>query len=134
MVFQTHRHGLLCPRCDDPLKSENSLGVWTDLCSHCGGIWLDANEIAPLMERARSEEVELEGVLVAPGSDAPGGPGHEKQTPLCPVCQVEIPEAPYSFGSGVTVNTCSRCQGLWLDQGEFSAIFEFLKRERAFYF
>jgi Zn-finger nucleic acid-binding protein len=132
-VLQVRREGLLCPRCDEGLRSETTLGVWTDVCGLCGGLWLDACEIAPLIERTRAAEKGLEGPLAAAGRAAPGGKRADETTLLCPVCNVEMLPSHYAFGSEVIVNPCTRCRGLWLDQGELPAIVEFLKHERSYY-
>ncbi len=47
-------------------------------------------------------------------------PGHERDfTPACPSCSTEM--KPHQIGQ-VWVDQCPKCEGLWLDQGEVSAL------------
>ena len=39
---------LTCPRDATPLARLRIGGVDTDLCEHCGGLWLDADELAAI--------------------------------------------------------------------------------------
>jgi hypothetical protein len=40
-----------CPRDGQPLAEQESEGVTIDLCSECGGIWLDKGELEQIAER-----------------------------------------------------------------------------------
>ncbi len=44
---------LQCPKCDGTLQGVMFEGVEIDTCDKCGGVWLDANELAAL---TRSDE------------------------------------------------------------------------------
>jgi hypothetical protein len=39
-------HFMKCPKCGADLKEETHDHVKTDVCSDCGGMWLDAGEMA----------------------------------------------------------------------------------------
>ncbi len=44
---------LQCPKCDGTLQGVMFEGIEIDTCDKCGGVWLDANELAAL---TRSDE------------------------------------------------------------------------------
>lgn len=45
---------LQCPKCDGRLQPLMFEGVELDACDKCGGVWLDANELAALTRRDES--------------------------------------------------------------------------------
>jgi hypothetical protein len=45
---------LQCPKCDGTLQGVMFEGVEIDTCDKCGGVWLDANELAALTRRDES--------------------------------------------------------------------------------
>ena len=40
-----------CPRCDGALKESTYDGVQIDTCDKCGGVWLDAGELAQVVKQ-----------------------------------------------------------------------------------
>jgi uncharacterized protein len=42
---------LHCPKCEGTLQGVMFEGVEIDTCDKCGGVWLDANELAALTKR-----------------------------------------------------------------------------------
>lgn len=45
---------LQCPKCNGQLQPLMFEGVELDACDKCGGVWLDANELAALTRRDES--------------------------------------------------------------------------------
>jgi uncharacterized protein len=101
---------LICPKCKTrqlhrrPVKGRR---LTVDVCPSCTGIWFDADELAAAMGEA-GEPVRV--------------PRQAKRASLCcPRCKEPL----YSFlypQTRVTVESCKRCGGFWLDAGEFQAI------------
>jgi hypothetical protein len=42
---ERRQHFMKCPKDGYDLESEDYHGVTVDICRHCGGMWLDANEL-----------------------------------------------------------------------------------------
>jgi Transcription factor zinc-finger len=42
---------MLCPRCNAALKVTKFENVSVDRCDNCGGLWLDAGELAQLIQK-----------------------------------------------------------------------------------
>lgn len=48
--------GLLCPKCQAPMRSYERSGVVVDRCTECGGIFLDRGELERLTEAETAYE------------------------------------------------------------------------------
>jgi hypothetical protein len=44
---------MICPRCGVPLQEQTRLGVLTDTCNRCNGVWLDQGELDRINARLR---------------------------------------------------------------------------------
>lgn len=44
---------IVCPVCTAPLKETVKDGVLIDICTQCGGVWLDRGELEKLLYSAR---------------------------------------------------------------------------------
>lgn len=47
----TQSSGLKCPKCDGNLTESNYENIKIDVCGKCSGIWLDAGELAQIVEK-----------------------------------------------------------------------------------
>lgn len=43
--------GLDCPKCDGKLIGTDYEDIKIDVCNSCGGVWLDAGELAQIVEK-----------------------------------------------------------------------------------
>ena len=106
----------VCPRCTDaPLTEIDFAYEKVDVCDECGGIYFDAGEMRDLNQLVDDFfDVKLNELEIA------NVPGNERDfTPACPSCSAEM--KPHQIGQ-VWVDQCPKCEGLWLDQGEVSAL------------
>lgn len=110
-----------CPVCKHTLKKTAVGPVSLDACQGgCGGIWFDADELAkinksfpavknPVAEISRSVEVD----------------SGEDRILKCVKCRgIKLERKLFSLGSGVIMDCCSKCGGVWLDHGELETIRE----------
>ena len=44
------RLGIKCPKCEGTLIEADFKGIKIDVCSDCSGVWLDAGELAHVVE------------------------------------------------------------------------------------
>jgi len=101
---------MICPKCKTtslhprPVKGRR---LTVDVCPNCTGIWFDGDELETALTRA-GEPVHV--------------PRQAARTAArCPKCDKPL----YAFlypQTRVTVESCKRCGGFWLDAGEFQAI------------
>jgi uncharacterized protein len=110
-----------CPACKEPLREKGAGGMTLDICyGGCGGIWFDATELQRLDARAAAT---LHTVWQVP-------PGTLRLTDsrICPRCPDQVLERKwFSDLKKVEIDQCPRCNGIWLDAGEFSRIYEEIK-------
>lgn len=97
-----------CPRCHDaelaPCKACGG-DVTVEYCRHCQGVWFEAGEMEQVLDVAAKDLEKRSGYRSVP----------------CPNCG----EAMKAFTYPQTlaeVDMCGRCNGIWLDGGEFKEI------------
>ncbi len=108
-----------CPACNRKLTEIRVGSVALDVCqSGCGGVWFDAKELEklnraapvgaePLAEIARDDSIVLD----------------EARARECVRCRgVKLERKLFSLGTGVIMDCCAQCGGVWLDHGELAAI------------
>ena len=127
-----------CPVCLVPMEKaqvKGRAGVLTlDHCTRCGGIWFERGEVQQLALR----QPNALWAEIAPRSDTPRPLCHGCQTPLdrdadrcgvcnrantlaCPACDETMKRHPIN---GLVLDLCQRCQGVWFDHKELSAVWK----------
>ena len=105
-----------CPACDRDLTARTLDNVTVDVCDGgCGGIWLDAFELARVDEALPREirDIARDPKLVVDAN----------RKRACPRCDgIKMQRHYYSYDHRVEVDSCPGCGGYWLDPGELSAI------------
>ena len=99
-------------------------GVEVGYCPTCLGLWFEKNELDWAKEERdrnlRWLDVELwkekEKFRIFNGLR------------LCPGCRLPLYEVYYG-DSGIVVDVCNVCEGIWLDRGEFKKIINWLKQK-----
>jgi Zn-finger nucleic acid-binding protein len=104
-----------CPRCNIPLSVEEHGDIHMENCRHCGGRWLSMEDLKAIVEviALRSESpIARQGVdLTDVRQDAP-----------CPRCGVPMEPFNYAADSGIILDKCHHCDGLWLDGGDLERV------------
>ena len=101
---------MICPHCrEDRMRTRKlkDVNVNVECCDKCGGIWFDCKEL----KRAIPEAV----------NDLRAPEGASKVRLLCPECLESLRRFQYPQ-TYVTIDMCSKCNGLWLDANEFQEI------------
>lgn len=113
-----------CPKCEKDLTPQLLENVEIDQCAQCGGTWFDRDELRKAKDATDPDlnwmdfEIwrEEDHFQISPGSRP------------CPRCQA--PMATIAYGdTGVEIDVCPQCEGIWLDQGEFERLVEALEQE-----
>lgn len=113
-----------CPRCTASLKTIDYDGVEIETCPVCEGEWLDAGELREIVQnverRFDPEDVKhlnsLRKRIVQVKELA-----HERL--LCPKCHGQkLRPFNYACGSGIILDKCPNCGGIWLDRGELEMV------------
>jgi membrane associated rhomboid family serine protease len=114
----------VCPKCLTDMRLVNYQHAAVDVCPTCRGIWLDPGELALL--RGADQDVPA-------NASNQGMESHpETSTYICPRCEGGFDTFEYISGSGLYIDRCKECRGIWLDAGELKKI-RALTPERSFF-
>lgn len=111
---------LSCPNCHKKMAQKNYEGVLIDVCQSCASVWLDYGEIKLIVEQIDetfSDEEIREGVESLGQDHRP-----HQQKFACPKCRVPMNKIEYLLDSGVIIDRCRKCKGLYLDPGELEKV------------
>jgi uncharacterized protein len=109
---------MICPKCGGWMNTQNRSGMGVEVCQQCGGLYLDYGELEWLKQR----EGNLPMVQQVMGPGGPQGPppdAAEEAMLHCPKCGSTM--RTYKR-SGVAIEQCDHCRGVFLDHGEIEMI------------
>ena len=113
-----------CPRCARPLAATELQQVPVARCPQCHGLWFEAHALRAAREATDPDLAFLEVEL---WSDAEQF-RHAPRSGRCPTGDGALHALEYGH-TGVTVDYCDACFGVWLDEAEFGRIVTALERE-----
>ncbi len=106
----------LCPICEMDL-TEALIERYPVLhCEKCRGVLATNDEFLKIVRKIRSESKDVQRDHVAIN------PTELKRQVGCPRCSKTMDVHPYYGPGAVVIDTCPRCQVIWLDHGEISVI------------
>lgn len=113
-----------CPSCKNSLREKNAGGMTLDICyGGCGGIWFDASELECVSVSAPAAST-LHSIWQIPSSNAPSA-----KACVCPRCPEQVLDRKwFSDLKQVEIDQCPKCGGIWLDAGEFTHIYDEVKK------
>jgi membrane associated rhomboid family serine protease len=114
---------IICPKCLSDMTEIEHQGVTIDVCPGCRGIWLDPGELAQLRDAS-------EDLPAAPDNIASGTHYLQTSTYICPRCQGSFDTFEYAPGTGLYIDRCKSCQGIYLDAGELQKVRTLTGRRR----
>ncbi|HPN57432.1 MAG TPA: zf-TFIIB domain-containing protein [Candidatus Omnitrophota bacterium] len=115
-----------CPVCSKTnLKQEIFHNVEVDYCPDCLGIWFEEDELKWAKDEKDADLKWLDIDLWKNPEKFKISTGKRR---LCPKCRMPLYEVYYE-NSGIIVDACNLCCGLWLDKGEFKKIIDWLKEK-----
>jgi Zn-finger nucleic acid-binding protein len=88
-------------------------GVEVDRCDRCGGTWLDAGELALVLETRGAGADRLNDALHRAADTRPTGS-------VCPRCSRPLRELSIAADPDLMIDRCPRGHGVWLDRGEMA--------------
>lgn len=118
-----------CPDCGRGLRDLEYEGAHIMNCDSCGGEFIGPDQMVRII-RAREESVDPAlQAYVADWKPLHGLPDDERRRELvCPGCAGTMRLINYAGDSGVFVDRCDACSGLWLDHLELEKIQALLER------
>jgi len=114
-----------CPECGVALEPTDCHGVNIDECPKCLGRWFDRGEL----RRAKdSTDPDLRWLDFDPFAEEADESQADTEGRICPRCLIPMGTIAYEK-SGVCIDKCSKCRGVWLSHGEFESIVKHLEKE-----
>ena len=112
-----------CPNCDNVLQPVDYEGIKIETCDGCRGEWLDAGELAHIVKarEARFNAEERKAITAATGI-TPVNLEDRGRRLTCPNCGGQTEALNYGGNSGIIIDRCAHCRGVWLDEGELEKI------------
>jgi len=114
---------MFCPHCKIKLNSTILYNVEVDYCPRCLGLWFEEEELRWVKDEKDKDLRWLDIDLWKNEKDFKVCRGIR----LCPSCRVPLYEVYYGR-SGIIVDVCNLCQGIWLDRAEFKKITDWLHK------
>jgi Zn-finger nucleic acid-binding protein len=114
-----------CPVCRAPMaKALLDRSHQVEYCEQCRGVLLSRATFVEVITRRRSS---AQDSAVAP---APLNEHELQRRVVCPSCRTGMNVHPY-FGPGnIVIDTCDRCDVIWLDFGELKQVIDAPGRDR----
>lgn len=113
---------MLCPIDKITLEKTIVSGVEIDYCSKCLGLWFEEEELRWAKDYKDRNLRWLDIDLWKDDAKFKISPGKK----MCPKDRLPLYEIEYG-DSGIKVDVCNICKGIWLDRGEFQKIIQYLK-------
>lgn len=104
-----------CPRCKVPLSVEEHGDIVMERCQSCGGYWMEPDNLKAILDLIR---LPVSGSLPRTGVDLT----EVSTDAACPRCGVAMEPFNYAGDSGVILDKCRSCGGLWLDKGDLERV------------
>lgn len=105
---------MLCPVCQDELENQILKGNLYHKCPACDGLWFDKGELTQIKQEKDWFKIDSKHKDASTKID--------KSDISCPRDKETLHTIEYEHDTGIKVNICSKCEGLWLDAGEVQAI------------
>ena len=103
-----------CPKCNILLKDHLLGGTLYHRCPQCEGFWFDRGELFRI--RQEKDWFKIDPVHKRAKASV------KKSRLKCPRDNKTLKTIKYQQETGIKVDVCQKCEGLWLDAGEIQAI------------
>lgn len=115
-----------CPKCHQALNGVDYQGVHIETCPACGGDWLDAGELRNIVLARNMRFDEKECLALATKITGVKLTNLDRHL-TCPKCGASTNPLNYGDDSGIIIDKCPKCDGIWLDRGELEKIQELVE-------
>jgi uncharacterized protein len=117
-----------CPKCKKDLVGVDYLGVHIETCPACGGDWLDAGQLQSILHARQTRFTREECIAVAQAAKIHGTKLVNLNRHLaCPQCGNQTNPINYGDDSGLIIDKCPSCGGIWMEKDELDKIEELVQ-------
>ena len=112
-----------CPACQAAMETIAYEGVQIETCPACAGEWLDGGELRHIAKAREVRFTEDERRAIAEVPPVTGVPLDDVERALrCPKCTGATEPINYGYDSGIVIDRCKSCRGIWLDGTELEKV------------
>jgi len=112
-----------CPNCGRGLRTTRYEGIQIETCDGCHGEWLDATELGHVVKTREVRFNEQERRAIAESTTITGVKLEEVDRDLsCPKCGGQTDAVNYGGDTGIIIDRCTQCHGIWTDADEVERI------------
>ena len=114
---------MICPNCRSSLRTIQYEGLDVETCQSCGGEWLDDGELGKIVQLREVRFSEAERRAIVQSTSIKGVALEDVDRDLrCPKCGGTTDPVNYGGDSGIIIDRCESCRGVWLDGQELENI------------
>jgi len=114
-----------CPACGLFLDAWKIHGIGFETCPGCAGLWLHEKQLKALKDQTDDGDLRWMDDEIA-AIEKTSAMISDKRCPECADCRLLSTH----FGnSGITIDRCDHCRGVWLERGEFEGMAGYLHEE-----
>jgi uncharacterized protein len=112
-----------CPNCKSTLNTITYESIRIETCDKCGGEWMDTEELGHIARVRETLFTPNERRAVAATSKITGVKVKDHDRDLeCPKCGGTTDAINYGGDSGIIIDRCTSCHGMWLDAAELEGV------------
>ena len=112
-----------CPSCSSSLQTVTYEGIQIETCTGCGGEWLDDGELGHITRARQVRFDEQERRAVAQAVKITGVKLADVDRDLaCPKCAGQTDAVNFGGDTGIIIDRCTSCHGIWVDATELEKI------------
>lgn len=113
-----------CPSCSTELKRKMIKDIEVDECPECKGTWFEEDELRKAKDATDSDLRWIDFEIWKHKDRMKARPKER----ACPHCKKALVAIDYG-DTGVQIDYCPLCKGIWLDKDEFKSIIDALSEE-----
>ena len=112
-----------CPNCSSSLRSIKYENVNGHTCDKCGGEFVGPSELRTIVKTREVVFGKCLQQLMTDHEPMFGNPaGEDDRHMACPGCQGSMQMINYSGDTGIAIDRCEGCGGVWLDHEELEKV------------
>lgn len=107
-----------CPNCKKLMTEKKVKDFLFDYCKECGSMFFEEGGLL-----VAKEEIDYNEIF----DDIPVKQNDKNITFLCPKCKKDMQKIVYEYDSGIFIDLCYKCNGIFLENGKLIQISTYLK-------
>jgi uncharacterized protein len=116
-------HECTCPHCRTAMTPVEYEGTLVHTCGTCGGEYVGGEALRTIVTTQHQRFDDDVLVQIAGREPVCGVPSDDLDRCVeCPACAEPMDPMNYCGNSGVVVDRCDECGGLWMDRGELEKV------------